>query len=131
MTHTACYNHAIHSIEAFMNCGLKWIELNPLPDVVGSGLSTYAHTEPHPTAIHVLSLVYIAVHLGLWVSLGALSSVQLVYSSGVNSSTPPLPHSVMREIAEDTSPFRMRAAECRFSFDVVVPRCYLSPSIEI
>ena len=75
--------------------------------------------------------VYIAVHLGLWVSLGALSSVQLVYSSGVSSSTPPLPHSVMKEIAEDTSPFRMRAAECRFSFDVVVPRCYLSPSIEI
>ena len=75
--------------------------------------------------------LYIAVHLGSWVSLGALSSVQLVYSSGVSSSTPPLPHSVMSEIAEDTSPFQMRAAECRFSFDVVVPRCYLSPSIEI
>ena len=81
MTHTVRYNHAIHSIEAFMNCGLKWI-------------------------------VYIAVHLGSWVSLGALSSVQLVYSSGVSSNTPPLPHSVMRERAEDTSPFRMRAAEC-------------------
>ena len=43
----------------------------------------------------------------------------------------PLPRSAMREIAEDTSPFRKRAAERRISFDVVVPRCYLSPSIEI
>ena len=76
--------------------------------------------------------LYIAVHLGSQVSLGGtLSSVQLVYTSGVSSSTPPLLRSVMREIAEDTSPFRMRAAKRRFSFDVVVPHCYLSPSIEI
>ena len=38
---------------------------------------------------------------------------------------------LLHTVAEDTSPFQMRAAECRFSFDVVVPRCYLSRSIEI
>ena len=46
-----------------------------------------------------------------------------VLTSGVSSSSPPLPYSVMREMAEWTSPFRMRVANRLFSFLSVIPRC--------
>ncbi len=49
-----------------------------------------------------------------------------VLTSGVSSSSPPLPYSVMREMAEWTSPFRVRVANRLFSFLSVIPRCLSS-----
>ena len=54
---------------------LNPLPLNPLPVVVSSGLSNCVHTEPHPTAIHVMRHAFIGLSVRVYLNFDVFGSV--------------------------------------------------------